>query len=777
VDSSFAQIDSRTAAVLDAYRLGALGPKDARGALENLTQENGVLKESLKTALSYVTRDIDDYFAGRLRFFGDAFMTLTMVMPSDLPKGASYDMGGVDMAALDAKVALKGIDVVSKRKIPAAAGINPTIPELLGAAGGAGFVNAPVDADGLRRRVDLIARYKDSYYGELILVPLLERLGGPRIRVTDTKISLLGATLGSTKKDIVIPRADDGSVLLNWPKKKFADFNVLSLWQLVKGVRMEKELLDGFKTMERNGYFAYWEGEKTPVEAYGEASYVLDELSAGLGADEGLSQGSYAEYKAAFFAIADSFLNGGTEGKIVSSLGRDEELQASVTASFSNMRELLSNLVEVRKRVRERTGGASCIIGVEATSMTDVGVTTYQERFPNVGTYYTLANMVLSGNFLDDSPPYVSVLIALCLSFILTYLIYRKDIVRALLTGFAALAITILGTLAFFALTKRYLGLAVPFISEAIVFVSISIMTFLRTGREKSFLRSAFSRYLSPAVINEIISDPSKLNLGGEKREMTAIFTDIRGFSGISEKLDPTDLVKLLNHYLTAMSDIVLQNRGTIDKYEGDAIIAFFGAPIRMEDHAAMACKTAIMMKRAEVELNRRIREEGLSPSPLFTRIGINTGEMVVGNMGTANQMNYTIMGHAVNLAARLEGVNKQYGTGGILISEYTREKIGEAFLVRRLDRVRVVGVSTPLRLYELLGLAEEGAALVEPLAAWEKGIDLYESRRFAEAKAAFSKGIGEADGVAEFYAKRCEDLMAAPPGADWDGVANLTTK
>jgi adenylate cyclase len=261
---------------------------------------------------------------------------------------------------------------------------------------------------------------------------------------------------------------------------------------------------------------------------------------------------------------------------------------------------------------------------------------------------------------------------------------------------------------------------------------------------------------------------------------MSAVFTDIQGFSTISEQLDPEQLVQLLNRYLTEMSDIVMENMGTIDKYEGDAIVAFFGAPVYRKDHAALACRSAIKMKKAEVELNRVIMADRLSPTPLYTRIGINTGEMVVGNMGTSNKMNYTIMGNAVNLAARLEGVNKQYHTGGILISEYTKNENGDEFICRSLDRVRVVGINTPVRLYELLGLRSEAApGELEALAAWEKALALYESREFQGAAEIFNSlaARNEKDGTARLYTDKCRTYTADPPPEGWDGINNLSQK
>jgi len=410
--------------------------------------------------------------------------------------------------------------------------------------------------------------------------------------------------------------------------------------------------------------------------------------------------------------------------------------------------------------------------------MTDNGLITFQENFPNVGTYAVAANMMLSNEFLSDTPRYVPAIIALLYSLLIGFLLSRFGSRMSIITGASGLLVLSCAFAAFFMISKIYVGFAVPLAAAALTFISMMAVKFLTASREKAFLHNAFSRYLAPEVVSELINDPDKLNLGGEKREMTAMFTDIQGFSTISEKLDPTQLVRLLNRYLTAMSNIIMENLGTIDKYEGDAIIAFFGAPVSRENHPALACRSALAMKAAEIELNRIVLEENLSPSPIFTRIGINSGEMVVGNMGAENKMDYTIMGNAVNLAARLEGVNKQYHTGGILISEYTREKLGDEFLLRRLDRVRVVGINTPLRLYELLTMSN-GTTNRDAIELWETAIDLYEQRQFKEAAGIFTslKEQNPNDKVAEFYAGRCAKHEANPPPEQWDAVNNLTEK
>jgi len=306
-------------------------------------------------------------------------------------------------------------------------------------------------------------------------------------------------------------------------------------------------------------------------------------------------------------------------------------------------------------------------------------------------------------------------------------------------------------------------------------FVLMVILIYAMLIIEENFLQGAFSRYLAPEIISEIVKDPNKLNLGGEKREMTAIFTDIKDFSVISEHLDPAQLVRLLNKYLTEMSNIIMENLGTIDKYMGDAIIAFFGAPLFRADHPALACRSALAIKAAEKEMNKILAEEKMSPMPIFTRIGVNTGEMVVGNMGAEKKMDYTVMGNAVNLASRIEGVNKYYHTGGILISENTRAKIGDEFKVRRIDRVRVVGINTPLRLYELLPTETEQSAVE----IWEKAIDLYELMDFRKAFALFISLLKRYpdDNTAKVYARQCKAFAETPPPKDWDAVKTLTKK
>jgi adenylate cyclase len=455
-------------------------------------------------------------------------------------------------------------------------------------------------------------------------------------------------------------------------------------------------------------------------------------------------------------------------------------------------------------------------VGLYAEGLFDVFNTPISSLYPGMGVHITMLDNLLKGDFIRESPVWLNliilfVVVALTIAFCL---FQRRLILSAAVTVFETLAVTA-AAFAAYHWGALWIPLVMYLAGIAVSFITGTIYNYVIEGSQKRFIKSAFSQYLSPKVIEQIIADPSQLKLGGEKRELTAIFTDIRSFSTITEALgDPEKLVELLNYYLTRMSDIILENQGTIDKYEGDAIIAFFGAPVHMDNHASLACRSSVLMKKAETDINREAFEKGLitnavfeamikkgvlqsadvpqprlkgegSPldvCPMFTRIGVNSGQMVVGNMGTQKKTDYTIMGNAVNLAARLEGIGKQYNTCGALISEYTRDKIGDEFVVRPLSRVRVVGINTPIRLYELLDIrADTTPAILDMVKRWEQGFALYERKDFLAAgnifKAVFQQN--NTDLAAKKYYDRCYRYTASPPDdKTWDdGVDNLTEK
>jgi class 3 adenylate cyclase len=333
-------------------------------------------------------------------------------------------------------------------------------------------------------------------------------------------------------------------------------------------------------------------------------------------------------------------------------------------------------------------------------------------------------------------------------------------------------------------LFNYYIEIVAPITIMVVGYIGTTILRFLNSEKDKTFLRRAFSTFLSEDVVDILVKDPSLLKLGGEERNVTAIFTDIKGFSTIAEKISPTQLVSFLNKYLTLLSDIILENRGTIDKYEGDAIIAFFGAPVSSEEHAWQACISAVRMKQAEKEFNKEMLESGIITSEIKTRIGINTGNMVVGNMGTNQKMNYTMMGNNVNLAARLEGVNKIYNSW-ILVSEATWNDANSGIhegvlLARKIDKVRVVGINTPVQLYNIIGVTSElPREALDSVNIFHEGMNYYLQKDFLNAAKKFleAQKLYPEDETPKVFVERCKKLHKTGVPENWDGVINMTTK
>lgn len=316
-----------------------------------------------------------------------------------------------------------------------------------------------------------------------------------------------------------------------------------------------------------------------------------------------------------------------------------------------------------------------------------------------------------------------------------------------------------------------------PTMQALVVFTGVSLHGYLTEGREKRQIRKAFQFYLTKSVVDEMLKDTSKLRLGGERRVCTVLFSDIRGFTTISEKLTPEELVQLLNSYLTPMTDLVFKYDGTLDKYMGDAIMAIFGAPVDYVDHASRACYVCLEMMEALGKLQIGWRAQNLPE--LDIGIGLNTGPMSVGNMGSDSRFDYTVMGDNVNLGSRLEGINKTYGTN-IIISEYTYEAAKNDVHTRLLDAVRVKGKKDPVRIFELLGRGKAEPKVQEFITAFEGAIDLYKKQQWDNAIALFErvrKELRPEDYASEMYIERCQEMKAEPPGPDWDGVYTMTTK
>jgi adenylate cyclase len=307
-------------------------------------------------------------------------------------------------------------------------------------------------------------------------------------------------------------------------------------------------------------------------------------------------------------------------------------------------------------------------------------------------------------------------------------------------------------------------------------FVSITTRRWWQDNRQRRRVRRAFEFYLHPTVVQKVSEQPDALQLGGAATELSILFSDIRSFTSIAEQLRDDELTKLLNEYLTAMTNVVFDNSGTVDKYIGDAIMAFYGAPVTSTIHAEQSCRTALQMSQQLSQMRQEWQQQGLPP--IRIGVGINTDTVRVGNFGSTVRFDYTVIGDGVNLASRLEGANKQYGTE-ILISESTWEQVHSNFATRELDLIQVKGRQRPTRIFELLGERPLEASLASWTEEFESALASYRAQDFAKARAAFEvlNANHPDDLPVELYIRRCTQFLEQPPGDGWDGVFVMTTK
>lgn len=428
----------------------------------------------------------------------------------------------------------------------------------------------------------------------------------------------------------------------------------------------------------------------------------------------------------------------------------------------------------IKKRLPpEALQGKLAFVGFTEMGIYDVRPTPFDAVLPGVEIHATVAANTLEQNFIIHNSS--TILIERVTLFLL-------PLVLALLLGLAPSAS--LGFLAGSGLSAVYLvvnyllfsrylldlSMLSPLMALGLTTIGSEIYRSLVIDRKGRYMKKAFSNYVSADLVAQIMKNPDSLKLGGEKREISILFSDIRGFTTLSEKLSPEDLVQVLNEYLNPMTQIVLEEKGTLDKYIGDAVMAIYNAPLDVADHADHACRSALKMMIKLDELNRSFIERGIQTIDIG--IGINTGDAVVGNMGAAMRFDYTAIGDNVNLASRLEGLNKMYGTH-IIVSESTKLLAGIDLPFREIDLVAVKGKQHPVPIYELM-VDDDG----EVRSAFGNAFRLYRNREFAAAEQMFDDlSDHKQDHVSSLYAARCREFIAAPPPTEWDGVFVAKTK
>jgi adenylate cyclase len=423
-------------------------------------------------------------------------------------------------------------------------------------------------------------------------------------------------------------------------------------------------------------------------------------------------------------------------------------------------------------------------VAATAEATFDQRVTPFDKITAGVNIHANALETMLSRNFLrrDVLTSAAEALFLLVIALAFAFIFSRVRVGLSLPTVLLSSAVIWVLSSAFFRAGIDVYA-AMPLIEMGSMFVLVTVFRYATEEKDKRQLRKAFQLYLNPDVMEQMLGQPEKLQLGGDEKDITVMFSDIRGFTTLSEKLTPKALVHFLNEYFTPMTDIVFAKTGTLDKYIGDAVMAFFGAPLENPKNALDACEAALEMMHTLDRLREKWRIEAPDTPHLDIGIGLNSGPMVVGNMGSNQRFNYTVMGDNVNLASRLEGTNKEYGTH-ILISEATLQRALKAggpdcLTVRELDLITVKGKQEPVRIFELRGHGKAVGPEAQLIATYAEGLELYRQQRFHQARLSFERclELEPADGPAELFCRRCDAMAERPPGAGWDGVFKMTHK
>ncbi|OHD65033.1 MAG: hypothetical protein A2176_04600 [Spirochaetes bacterium RBG_13_51_14] len=716
--------------------------------------------------------------------------------------------------------------------------ISYPIPEFMGTAHAFGYVNRYTDIDGTVRKVQMVKMFQGRLYFNLALVMLMDACRVPMngVEVIPGRRIILKQALNpltQSVEDISIPIDEKGMMYVTWAGsgqgkggRREKTFHLVPFFAVLEyqagsaydaklsigeyaGKLFEQEdriksdqlvdldeRLQAFKEEERDADPAM---KKTLAASITELKNKMDALNRNpfLGDLKRRLDKARAEYaatppggrKLAKWKDIVGLKHAANRTKLAYLKNYSDEIAAvrdKLQRAKGKLRDELNNrlteltydrtAMELVIRV-EDLADRIALVGLTATGTQDIGAIPLHNEYAGVGTYLNTINTVIQKQFIKRAGWPVNLFLMLIIALTMGVVIQRLDAKKSLVTmlaTFIVLNLIVILLFDFFNLWLEQLGIVLSMFMPALAIVGVK---FMKEESQKRFIKGAFSYYLSPSVIDRIIDDPESLKLGGEDREITIFFSDVRKFSSIAEKLSAQDLVNRLNEYLTEMTDIILKYDGTVDKYMGDAIMAFYGAPVAMSDHPLKACLAAIEMKKRLRELQEVWQKAG--KDEIHARMGIHSGKATVGNMGSRTRMDYTAMGDGVNLASRLEGLNKYYATH-VMISGSTYEGAKDRIETRQLDFVRVVGKTEAVPIYDLLG--KKGSLpdkIYEMLEIYNRGREYFLKRDWKQARVQFKQALKLVpdDGPSEVFTHRCEEFIRKPPPRTWDGVYVLKGK
>ena len=851
----------------------AVNPEDAQ-----LLMEKAGTNEGAQIAAE-VFRDNDEFFSKAVQFFGNTWLTINKEPIVSINKeDEDYARRRFLITGIQDKNDLikKGNDSENKAN-GTEQGFSPAIHRFIKMAAGAGFTNVIVDKDGTRRRVELLNKQEGGYLGQLVFAPLLKELDAKEITRTRRTLILRDALKkDGTRGDIKIPLDKNGCMFVHWAPGEYVDsFKHESVMIINQLGECENALLNNLAELTR---ISLTDAEGVPLSYNAEVqaifedweyiknfrSYIFDNLNgydidgnlvaseSAMGESVQELQAAYFEARKDFFKRVQNFYAGPCQSEIQvaveSLLGTgaiDSQDAQSISAFFDETFDGIKSLTELYldtfDGIQKKLNGAFCIIGNMATGSTDLGNTPFKNYYPNVGTHANVYNTITSGQFITPLSSWWAIGAAALLFFIFTLATAKAKPSIQNITGGLIIALSIAAAVLMMTLFGVYVPIVAAVLIEFSAYLTLMILRFASNEKERALIKSKFGAYVAPEVVEQIIQNPKYAQVGGDNKELTALFSDVRKFSKFTEIVNNINgeergaeqLVAALNNYLGALSDAIQSEQGTIDKYVGDEIVSFFGAPIDDPDHAFHSCAAAIKMREAEEKINKEFYKEfkytkcaerpwkevaaeenwddeqtkkylayvaeynsnGWIPMLLQSRVGLNSGRMVVGNMGTEKKLNYTIMGNNVNLASRLEGTNKVYGSW-IMCSQSTYELLqkssrADEIVTRSFDAVRVINVEKPVRIFNILGFRNKmDDARLKAAAIFNKGMDYYmkgssspgyqkPQSELEEAKKYFDMAaqLYPDDQSSAAFSKRCADFIANGIPQVWDGVYTMETK
>ena len=652
-------------------------------------------------------------------------------------------------------------------------------PVLQGAQGG-GFADLLPDPDGVRRHATLVAEHRGAHFGQIAFAALLDLLGNPAVQLEAERVVLrIGERPGLPARTVSIPLTEKGQALLDWPRSAAGDgFHHMSWAELFRSQRLEDALIASFKDMNGHGYLSYLRSDTGLLDAYDDGSRLKAEM---LAAGDPGNVDAWRSARARFFSLADQFLGGDAEARIVAdadralrsdslSEGEKNGIQVErdrVPDAFVSARRTLAELQQTRAGLEAALQGSFCIISLSSPATgQSAGRTPFGAVISDAGASAALVSTVLSGRFLRETPSRLPLGLAAVLSACAAILAWRMRPLPAVLWGLALGCAAILVSSAVFVLFSVFMNPLAPAVAALLTGAACAAVEVGAARREAHVVRTAFAGRLSAEGVRKLLASPREKASQGERRSVTVVSAAMKRLS--SDALtNAAEVLGLLNAYHAGMHEGILSLEGMLGRVGGDAFTAYFGAPLACADHARRACLAALRMKAVERELNIA------AAAPFVTRMGIETGECLVGALGSQGMPGYTVVGPANDIAARLEALNSRFGTT-ILISEAVRDAAGADFLVRSLDRVRFAGTDSRFRAFELV--AERGSVdsgTLKAIDTFNEAIALFERKEWPEAESLFSRVLAQMpeDVPAALYVERCRERLspARPATSDPD--------